>query len=419
MFRVDRSEWNQHLRYRISYDEMAQKSQHTVRDVTSGAENIIRDLMGVEYEESLEELLRRLGALTSERTLTRAGSLLFCPSNRSWVELTVFDVSGGSILNREEGRTGQSLLEQIYSIESSLRGVNTRTESLDGLHIEGTRLVPEEAVREAILNGIAHRDWNRSEPLEIRWTTLDSSLLVRSPGGFYGSVNADNILSNREARYPALSDLLRALGLVEKQGIGVDRMYQSMIALGHETPEIRDIEGAFIECLLIGGTPNRAVVDVFRAITPLPRQRDTKVALLLHQLFYSPFITLESLAKTLQGTEADARLALQVALQTVAFDHPLVEPYKTGTWLLSSALRKRLAGQQGPGLRPLLPYLSKDREEIKRAALLWRDSQGSITSGELAKVCSLAVGTAKSVLEELKEEGRLSLLGAGRSTRYE
>ena len=55
---------------------------------------------------------------------------------------------------------------------------------------------------------------------DIRWITLDNTLVVRSPGGFYGGVTADNVLSNRSARYPALADLFRALTLVEKQGVG-------------------------------------------------------------------------------------------------------------------------------------------------------------------------------------------------------
>lgn len=56
---------------------------------------------------------------------------------------------------------------------------------------------------------------------------------------------------------------------------------------------------------------------------------------------------------------------------------------------------------------------------MKRVALGWREQLGAVTSGDLDAICRVAVGTAKSVLEELREEGTMVLVGQGRTTRYE
>jgi predicted HTH transcriptional regulator len=61
------------------------------------------------------------------------------------------------------------------------------------------------------------------------------------------------VLTQRFARHPALADVFRALGLVEKQGLGVDRMYREMVALGHRPPVIVEDPGPRVRTRLVGG----------------------------------------------------------------------------------------------------------------------------------------------------------------------
>lgn len=415
---VDRSQWWQYIEQIQNYDVMAQVSSRRAQDITPGAERILRDLLGAESTDSLEQLLTRVGALRSDGFLTRAGELVFCKAGKSYLTLTAFDVSAGSIQNREEARADDSLLEQLFHLESSLRLVNVQHEYTVGVVREAVRLIPPVVVREAILNGLVHRDWNRSEPTEVRWVSLDSSLLVRSPGGFFGSVNAHNIVSNRDARYPALADLMRALSLVEKQGVGVDRMYQSMISQGHRLPEIYEVEGSFVECYLVGGAPNLKVMGIFASIVPEPRQRDVKIAIVLNQLLKRSFVTVDDIASALQCSLSEGDQALIAAQQTLALGEPLVEPYKGG-WLLSSKVCAALAGYSGVGALPLVPYASKNRDAMRLAALQWAEWAGAVTTGDLSTLCRVAVGTARSVLEGLRVEGELELYGSGRATRYQ
>lgn len=415
---IDRSAWWQHLESARNFDVMAQKSDAFPYQVTEGAERLLRQFMDVEESESREQLLRKIGALRSDGYLTEAGKLFLCAGQRSYISFTAFDVTGGSILNRVDAPANYSLLEQVSFVEELIKNFNTRAEVTVGIVRQGYRLIPQTAVREALLNGIVHRDWNRSEATEVRWVALDSSLLVRSPGGFFGSVNEGNVLSNREARYPALSDLFRASGLVEKQGVGVDRMYQSMMMMGHRRPAIYDVAGAYVECLLVGGQPVLPVLELYRSIVPEPRQRDLKITMILDLLMQSAFVTAQNVAEALQCSLAEGELAVRAARQSTIGGAPLIQPFKKA-WVLSKEVGDLLVGVEGPELAPLVPYLLKDRGEMKSVALQWRDFAGAITSGELAEMCRVATGTAKAVLEELRAEGALGLAGSGRSTRYE
>ena len=131
---------------------------------------------------------------------------------------------------------GLSLIEQLSEVETRLDALDTAVVLRTGLHLGPTRKIPWLAVREALLNAVVHRDWLPVEPVHITWVQADSSLDVVSPGGFAGGVTSESVLSSRYSRNPALADLARTLGLVERQGVGVDRMYREMVALGHRRP---------------------------------------------------------------------------------------------------------------------------------------------------------------------------------------
>jgi len=253
---VDRAEWWLHREQAREHDSMADRSTLTTDAVTAGAMALVRTDLQADDSETNADILRRIAALRSDGHLSQAARLTLTPARATLIDLTVLDVHGGAVTNRIEPTPSLSLLEQIDDVEQALTALNTySTQPSDRFALSPQRLVPQTAVREAILNGVIHRDWNSSEPTEVRWISMDSTLVVRSPGGFTGGISASNVLSNRHARYPALADLFRALSLVEKQGLGVNRMYTAMIPLGHRPPTIVEEAGPHVTCTLAGGDP--------------------------------------------------------------------------------------------------------------------------------------------------------------------
>ncbi|MDO4884547.1 MAG: DUF5635 domain-containing protein [Rothia sp. (in: high G+C Gram-positive bacteria)] len=416
---IDRSAWWEHHENMREYDEMAQSTRYTAEDIPRSTMNYVRSLLNADMTLTDREILRRLGALRSDGKLSQAASLVLCPASRTLLELTIFDVPAGSILNSVQPDSDLSLLEQVRHIEQALRNVNTQITLPDGFAHRTVRQVPESAVREAILNGIIHRDWNSSEPTDIRWVALDNTLIVRSPGGFYGGVTAGNVLSNRSARYPALADLFRALTMVEKQGVGVDRMYQSMMVLGHLPPIFEEVAGPHIECTLVGGTPVLPVLEVVAAIIPTARQKDVGIAIILSYLMQHPFIGLKELAERLQSSEDSAALTLRAAEQTVIESVPLVSRVKgQDAWVLGEGAFNLARHARGEDDRYVLPYLSRSPQAMDDAVRRWCTLTGGMTTGDLMELMRVSRGTAKKALDALVDEGTLRREGQGRSTRY-
>jgi len=429
---VDRGEWWTHRQGRAGWDAMARSSELGVEAATAGAVAVAREYLGrrdvsndVQQDLArapIADMLRQLGVLTVDGRLTEAGALLFCPSPRPWLTWTRLDVEGGDVLAQHVPQQGLSLLEQIQRVEALLEAANDRVTIPGEFAERALRELPARSAREAILNGIVHRDWNLHEPTTVTWVEEDASLTVVSPGGFVGGITSENVLTQRYSRSPALADAARALGLVDKQGIGVDRMFREMVTLGHRPPLVIEEPGPRVRTRLVGGRPVVPVVRLTSRIQPTARQRDVQVALVVYTLLYHPFATADQLATVLQRTQGEAQEALETTYRCVIDEQPLLTPYKD-TWLLSLTARRLLvtARTDQDLLRRLrvLWYQAPEPADAPAVVTAWMATHDRITSGDYAALTGLSAAGARGVLDRLVNDGQL-VRGdaAGRNAHY-
>jgi ATP-dependent DNA helicase RecG len=433
---VDRAEWWLSRQRHVGFDQMAAATRRTEADVAPGALVIAQRYLaswakerGTDADDadaraqSPRELLTTLGVLNPEGQLSGAGALMFCPSDRTHIALSVLDVEGGELLSPPRDLAGLSLLEQIADVDDRLDTLNTylRVTADPGFAQPSVRRLPSGAVREAVLNGVVHRDWMQHDPVEVTWTDEDSALQVISPGGFTGGVTAANVLTRRHARYPALADLCRALHLVEKQGLGVDRMYRDMIVLGHRPPMIVEEPGPRVRTRLVGGQPVVPVVNLMSTIRPEPRRRDVRVALIIHTLLHQPFTTADRLTSILQRDTPEAEEALETAADCLTGTQPLLVRYKdvwTLTWEAVSAAMRR-TDYQHLHQRGVLVYVRPDISVAEVIASDWLADHDRYTSGDHAALTGLTIAGARSQLERLEQAGILVRgPGSGRSAHF-
>jgi ATP-dependent DNA helicase RecG len=94
-----------------------------------------------------------------------------------------------------------------------------------------TRLqVPEVALREALINAVAHRDYSAmalSREIQIRVTPTKIS--IENPGGLFGGSRIDSLKThNSICRNSYLATLLEDIGIMENRGDGILSMCQAM-----------------------------------------------------------------------------------------------------------------------------------------------------------------------------------------------
>lgn len=423
---IDRAEWWLHRQDTAGLDPMAAATDRTLDDVLPGAIVTARRYLRAQQDgevlaadESPRGLLSRIGALRPDGRLTQAGALTFCASDRTWLSMIVLDVEGGDVLAAAPDLSGRSLIEQVAAIEDRLDARNTAITVRDGFGEEAIRRLPARAVREAVLNGVIHREWMSSEPLTLVWSEEDSALQVVSPGGFVGGISSDNLLTQRYARSPALADLFLALKLVDKGGLGVDRMTREMVTLGHRRPAITEIEGPYVRTRLVGGQPVVPVLNLMNRIQPAVRRRDVRVALITSTLLHRPFVTARSLVPVLQRSQAECAEALDAAAECRVSGDALVRQYKD-VWMLSDAALEIVDTAQSRPLlkrRGLLDYRHPD--DPASVARKWFADHDRITTGDQATMTGLTQAGALKQLERLTVDGLLRRgEGAGRNAHF-
>lgn len=89
-----------------------------------------------------------------------------------------------------------------------------------GLRRETQWLYPLEAVREALVNALAHRDWTRF--IEIEVASYANRLEVISPGALPNSMTIEKMKAGqRSSRNTIIMEVLRDYGYVDYRGMGV------------------------------------------------------------------------------------------------------------------------------------------------------------------------------------------------------
>ena len=126
---------------------------------------------------------------------------------------------GGSGQPRELVEGG--LLERV--LERMAPFVNDPQQELQGgLRRETNGRYAPEAIREAVLNALVHRDWTRSTEVEV--VNYNDRLEVTSPGRLQNAMTLDKMLAGqRSARNGIIVDVMRDYGYVDYRGMGVRR----------------------------------------------------------------------------------------------------------------------------------------------------------------------------------------------------
>ncbi|MFQ5641530.1 MAG: ATP-binding protein [bacterium] len=123
--------------------------------------------------------------------------------------------------------------------------------------------IPEydlDAVREAVANAVAHRDYRAHEPIQLR--LFDDRLEISNPGPLPDDLTIEGILAGgvTRARDPILAQILLASGYMERAGFGIVFIRERMTAGGASEPEFESGQSHFIARLWARPAPDRTEI---------------------------------------------------------------------------------------------------------------------------------------------------------------
>ena len=118
--------------------------------------------------------------------------------------------------------------------------------------------VPEftpRAFREGLLNAFGHRDYTQLG--QVRVLIDDEGMTISSQGGFIEGVNSENLIFvEPHGRNPCLSDVLKRVGLAEKTGRGIDRIYEGSILYGRPWPDYSESTSSIVKLFVPRANPD-------------------------------------------------------------------------------------------------------------------------------------------------------------------
>ena len=219
-------------------------------------EQYLAELGGLQSDSREDALLKR-GCLARRGGgvyPTNAGLLLFGLEPQHWVrssEILVVRYGGATMSDRflrEEIRG--TLPEQIRRAEAFVLDNMRRGVRLQGLERVEEAEYPVDAIREAIVNAVAHRDY-QTRGDEIRVLMFSDRIEFYSPGRLPGHVTVDNLVDERFSRNEAIVQILSDMGFIERLGYGIDRMIRLMAEAGLPVPRFEETAAGF-QVTLVG-----------------------------------------------------------------------------------------------------------------------------------------------------------------------
>lgn len=155
-----------------------------------------------------------------------------------------------------------TLLEQYEEAYSFILSKLNRSFTITGKVRKEKLEIPEEAIREALINALIHRNYNINSTTKI--AIFDNRIEIFSPGGFPGPLSENNLRSGLTyTRNFAIAKVFRELGFSERLGTGLLKIFSSYEEYGLKEPRI--IEGENYVKYILPRTrelePTRAIIS--------------------------------------------------------------------------------------------------------------------------------------------------------------
>ena len=158
------------------------------------------------------------------------------------INIAVFQAPTKTVFKRRKEFSG-SLLQQAAEVAEYLDLLNGTRSEIHGLRRTDVREYPPEALREALINAIVHREYALSgSPLG---SLFDSALDVLSLGGLPEGLTYDDMMAGASIqRNPHLANLFYRLEYIEAYGTGIRKIRECYRGTGAE-PEFLVTDNAF------------------------------------------------------------------------------------------------------------------------------------------------------------------------------
>lgn len=215
------------------------------QNLTFNYTEMIFEKTGIEFGEVQK---KTLGIIGEDNLYTNLGLLLSDQCIHT-LKIAVFEGRDKAVFKDRKEFSG-SLLKQITEAFEYIDLINKTKATFEGLIRKDERDYPVEAIREALLNAVVHREYSFGASTLIN--VYEDRIEFLSLGGIVSGLSLEAImLGISQSRNEKLSNVFYRLRLIEAFGTGIQKIIRSYTDYGVQ-PTFKAEQGAFVVIL-----PNR------------------------------------------------------------------------------------------------------------------------------------------------------------------
>lgn len=308
----------------------------------------------------------------------------------------------------------EPLVRAFMRFEELLMARNSEEEFDFGIQRIGVPLYPMHVFREALANALTHRDYALHNAIYVRLDPRAGGLVMTNPGGFVNGVTLENLLvSGPRPRNPTLADAFKRLGLVERTGRGVERIFEGILSVGRRAPNYGDTSSSQVSVVLPGGKADLDFVRLTIEIQNRLQQRlDWRYLLVLRQTADEGELSVSETANLIQRDKTDARVVLEHMVELGLLEAKGTP--RSRSYHLSASVFKRL-GRRAAYVR----RRGVDHIQQEQMILQYLDKFGEISREDVQELLPhLNRNQTSYLLRKMAKNGVLDAFGEKRGRTY-
>ncbi len=191
--------------------------------------------------------LKFLRTQQGKRQLTNAAPILMGTWEYVHIKCARFKGDNSDVFIDRKELTGNLFSQLENAMKFLLANINLSGEvGADHLRRIDSYEIPPEALREALVNAVVHRDYVMSGS-DIKVAVYDSRIEITSPGAFPRGITLDEVLDGRsEVRNKVIARVFKEAELIEQWGRGIQKLTRLCLEAGLQKPDIVET-GMFVQ----------------------------------------------------------------------------------------------------------------------------------------------------------------------------
>lgn len=323
----------------------------------------------------------------------------------------VFQVLDGTSVRKNE-EFSKPLLETFEIFEENFKAWNPEMEVENGLFRIPVPEFSYNAFREALVNAFCHRDYSMIG--SVRLAITDEGMTISNPGGFIEGVNLKNLLTvEPHGRNQTLANSLKRIGLAERTGRGIDRIFEGSIVYGRPWPDYSESTSTVVKVFIQRAKPDIPFIKmIYEAGNRNGKSLSINSLMILSLIKFEHKVDLHRIMEKINLSDSRAKAAIYKLVEEGLIEE--TGGTKNKNYILSRNIYKENDNVIGYVRQTGIDLIRNEEMILKLAD----ETPKGISREDVVQLLNITSDKAYRVLKKMVDENKLQRVGNNRGTKY-